>query len=173
MVRALFFSLVVGFVSLVGAPLVQAEVYGDWLADTTGRTTLYAASVNDDGNILGQFCTLAEGSCVWLIGLKASCQKGERHSVLANSQAGTLHLEVLCDGPLVGDLHRYAFTNFDLVDALLKQSGRVGFAIPLQDDQFRIIRFSLRGASTALSVMRGIAEKKTEPVTEGARDDRM
>jgi hypothetical protein len=157
----------------VGFESAQAQSFGDWFAETQSRTALYAASINDSGNVFGQFCFLGEGSCVWLVALKTGCQKGDKYPVLANSDAGAVHLEVYCDGQLESGLYRYAFTTFDPVENLVKQSARIGFALPLQEDEFRVVRFNLRGALAAISAMRAAAESRTKPATRGTRDERM
>jgi hypothetical protein len=152
---------------LVGAPDVDAEKFGDWFAGTNGGTALYAASANDTGNIFGQFCFLSEGSCVWLIGVKTRCQEGDRYPVLANTNVGAMQLEVLCDGRLDSGLYRFAFTNFEQVEKLVTRSERVSFAMPVEEAQFGIVRFSLQGATAALSELREAAQRRIAP---GARD---
>ena len=171
MVRMVFLSVAV-LVWLVGATFAQAETFGDWFAGTNGQTTLYAASVNEGGNVFGQFCFLGQDACVWLIGVKAPCQQGDRYPVLANSNVGAMHLEVLCDGQLNSGLYRFAFTNFDQVEKLVKHSARVVFAIPVEENQFGIVRFSLQGAEAALSVLRAAAaEKRTPPAAPEACEE--
>src|SRR5438128_3234075 len=166
--------LIVAFLTFLnGAVPGQAQPFGRWFAETNKSEFLYALSINDSGNVLGQFCYPGEGSCVWLIGFKTRCQKGDNYPVLANSDAGSLHLEVLCDGQLESGLFRYVFTSFDQVDNIVRQGTRVGFAVPLQKDEFQVVRFDLTGATSALSAMRAAAEKRTQPVKRGTRDERL
>jgi len=56
-------------------------------------------------------------------------------------------------------LYRYSFTNFDDIDGIVKRASRVGFAVPMEGDQFKVIRFSLFGANKALAEMQGQANK--------------
>jgi hypothetical protein len=49
---------------------------------------------------------------------------------------------------------RYYFTNFDDIDRLVRASSVMGVAFPLQSGEFVVVRFSLKGAVTALDVMR-------------------
>lgn len=166
--------LVVACVLLLGgAAAGRAQTIGSWFVETTKTGFLAALSANASGNVLGQFCYPDEGSCVWLIGLKTGCRRGERYPVLANSDAGSVHLHVLCDGQLEGGLFRYAFTNFDQVDNIVRRGARVGFAVPLEQDEFRVIRFDLAGATGALAVMRAAAERRAQPVRRGTRDERL
>jgi hypothetical protein len=159
--------------ALVSGPEVHAEVFGDWFAEAHGPTSVYAASANEAGNVFGQFCYLSEGSCVWLIGVKTRCQQGDRYPVLANSNVGAMHLEVLCDGRLDSGLYRFAFTNFDQVEKLVTHSDRVSFAIPVEDAQFGIVRFSLQGAAAALSELRQAAQRRITPGARGPHEQRM
>jgi hypothetical protein len=165
-------SLVV-FAVLAGVSVTEAQTFGDWHVETKpdGATALYAVTVNDSGNAFGQFCFPNSSSCVWLITLKTACKSGDEYAVLANSDTGAVQLEVLCNDQLPSGQYRYAFTDFEKVDLLVKQSLRVGFALPLQQDQFHVVRFKIRGAGAALSAMRAAAEKQARPVTSGTRDE--
>lgn len=158
---------------LAGVTDVRAEVFGDWFAEASGPTSVYAASANEAGSVFGQFCYLSEGSCVWLIGVKTRCQQGDRYPVLANSNVGAMHLEVVCDGRLDSGLYRFAFTNFDQVEKLVTHSDRVSFALPVEDAQFGIVRFSLQGAAAALSELREAAQQRITPGARGPREQRM
>jgi hypothetical protein len=168
------FLLIATFAMLLAdVVLAHAQTFGSWFVGTKRSDFLYALSINDSGNVLGQFCYPGDGSCIWLIALKTGCQKGDHHPVLANSDAGSVHLDVLCDGQLESGLFRYAFTNFDQVDNIVRQGTRVGFALPLQKDEFRVVRFDLSEAASALATMRAAAEKKTLPVRRGTRDEKL
>jgi hypothetical protein len=166
-------TLLVGLALLVGAADVGAEQFGDWFAGTNGATALYAASANETGNVFGQFCYLGEGSCVWLIGVKTRCQQGDRYPVLANTNRGAMQLEVLCDGRLDSGLYRFAFTNFEQVEKLVTYSERVSFAMPVEEAQFGIVRFSLQGATAALSELREAAQRRITPDVRTPREERM
>ena len=146
-----------------GVASAQSSKFGSWFTETGSDGLLYAATVNDSGALLGQFCFPAEGSCLWLLGMITACDKGDEYLVLANSDVGAAQLKVLCDEKLESGLYRYVFTDFDTVDDIVKKGARVGFAVPLKADQFRIVRFDLSGATTAITMMRSIAEKKTKP----------
>jgi hypothetical protein len=52
--------------------------------------------------------------------------------------------------------------NFDEVDAFVRESSRIGFAFPVDGDQFSVIRFDVKGAAQALSAMRTIVEKRSK-----------
>lgn len=153
--------------------VAQSQTFGSWFIDTTSRDGLYAATMNDSGALLGQFCFPGAGACVWLIGMRTRCETGEKYPILANSDVGARYLEIYCDGELENGLHRYAFTDFDAVDGLVKSGSRVGFAIPLRQDQFIVVRFLLNGSKAAISAMRTTAERHTLPNKGETRDEYM
>jgi hypothetical protein len=62
-------------------------------------------------------------------------------------------------------LYRYIFSEFDTVDKIVKESTRVGFAVPLQSDNFRVVRFDLKGANRAIELLESVAEKAFENTT--------
>lgn len=149
------------FLGQIVFPTVWAdESYGSWgVGVGDDRSFLYAATVNDSADLLGQYCTPSEVSCMWLLGLSTKCETGHEYPLLANSDTGALQLEIVCSGPLPNGNYKYAFKNFDQIDELVKRAQRVGFAMPMQGDQFRVVRFMLNGATAAVTSMRTSAEK--------------
>jgi hypothetical protein len=114
---------------------------------------------------------------MWLIGVEQSCIEGNRYPVLANTDTGALHLDVVCAGRIEGSTrYRYAFSNFDEVDGIIRKAARVGFALPLEGDAFVVVRFTLNGAVRAITVMREAATARANPnapATGGTRDQRL
>jgi hypothetical protein len=169
MIKSICFivSIVVLFFHI---PFAQSQTFGNWFSDTKSRDCLYAATVNDSGNLLGQFCYPGADACIWMLGMQTGCTKGNVYPVLVNSDSGSYTLEIVCDGQLEGGLYRYAFTNFDLVDDLVNKADRIAFAVPLQQDNFRVIRFDLDGATKAIAFMRAAGEARAKPARSGTRD---
>jgi hypothetical protein len=128
MVRMLF--LMVGWLTFLfsGLALAQDQRFGDWAVDTKNASNLYAASTNDSGHVLGQYCYPTQGTCVWLIAIRTACDKDHKYPALANSDAGSAQLELLCLGRLEStEYHQYAFTSFDQVDNFVRAAtNRVG-----------------------------------------------
>lgn len=146
---------------LIAVPAgVRAErTIGAWIVEHDESEGYYAITMNDSGNLLGQFCFPERGSCVWFLGIDTACDEGGRIPVLANSDAGATSLTVLCDGQLESGPYRYAFTDFDAVDAIVREGQRVGFAFPLEGDRFSVERFNLSGSNRAIERMREQAEE--------------
>lgn len=128
-------------------------VYQDWAASVgNDKTYVFAATANDSGEVLGEYCYFSDGKCIWLIGITTGCKPGDTYPVLANSDANTVSLEVVCRGQLSPGVFTLQFTNWKNLEANFTDSSRVGFAIPLKDNTFRVVRFSLKGRSTATTV---------------------
>ena len=158
---------------VVGAGLAHGQDYGDWTVDLKNPSGYSVTTVNDSGRALGQYCFFENESCYWLIELDSHCEEDHKYPVLANGDTGAASLELICYGRLDDGGYGYAFTNFDQVDKIIQQSSRVGFAIPMQDDEFRVVRFNVRGATRAISAMSEAAAKRSKAVPRNTRDKRL
>jgi hypothetical protein len=54
-----------------------ADTWGTGVTDD--GAALYAATVNDSGNLLGQYCAPSSGNCVWLLGMGTGCKEGDSY----------------------------------------------------------------------------------------------
>lgn len=162
---------VVAFVPAVAS----SDFVGDW---TYGRTddgaTFYAFTTNESGSAFGEWCGLSTGKCLWMVGMNVSCDEhASTVPVLANTDSGAGAIMISCDGVLQNtNLYRYVFSSWKDVESLLTNSSRIGFAIPMQADQFRVVRFSLKGQSEAVGAMeqRLNAVLKVTPPKPDSRD---
>lgn len=147
-----------------------ATSFGSWASGSADDgSNLYAASINDSGSVLGQYCYISSGNCVWLLAISASCEDGSEYPVMANSDTGAVQLKVSCKGK-VGDLYSYVFSEFEGIDTIVKTGKRIGFALPLQQDQFRVVRFKLDGSVDAIKIMRNSAQKVFDKSKTGTKD---
>jgi hypothetical protein len=147
---------------------------GDWRTGVTmNGKEFFAYTLNDSGQAFGEWCSVDSGSCTWMIGMSFGCDKNFAYPVLANSDAEAESLSMNCSGTIEDtDLSRYAFTDFKSVKSLLKDAHVVGFAIPMQSDQFRVIRFSLDGCSDAIAAMEASATAAYQRQKNAATDAR-
>jgi hypothetical protein len=169
-VIAVYLFLIFGLISNVKAESLPVH-FGSWIIDVgESESFIYAATFNDSGNFFGQYCYLGAGSCMWFLGMTTACKEGAQYPVLANSDVGAIQLQLLCTGELGKGYYRYAFTDFDAIDNIVKKGLRVGFAYPLQSDLFSVTRFNLNGSNSAVSVMRktasNIAPSNVPPANE-------
>jgi hypothetical protein len=154
MIRLIFVVISVLLVSASNAQ-TRTRTFVDWTMGTqTAEEGLFAATTNDSGNILGKYCFATLDGCMYLLAMKTSCEQGNKYPVLVNANTGSQTLEVYCNG-LLGryNLYQYVFTEFDKIEDTVLRANRVGFAVPLQSDQFNVIRFSLMGSNEAIEAM--------------------
>ncbi len=140
------------------AAAAETESFGNWMVGTIeGGEGYFAATVNDSNAVLGQYCYLESGDCLWLLATSTNCEEGERYPVLVNADAGSAQLELVCRK--LGKKPRYIFTNFESIDKSVRNSGKyIGFAFPLQSGLFQVDRFLLDGAVESLVRMRAVAK---------------
>ncbi|MFN4003575.1 MAG: hypothetical protein ACK4MJ_02915 [Hylemonella sp.] len=138
---------------------VWAQDIGAWSYQL--RPPFYAATMNDSGHVFGQWCDVDAGTCAYLLALSTACEDGESYPVLINSDVSAMTSTLVCRGRLESGKYRYALAQFDAVDGMVRKARRIGLAIPLEGDQFRVVRFSLDGAAATLTLMRAAAEKAT------------
>ena len=152
----LLLSLMFGAASPASA--ADTESFGNWMVGTIeGGDGFFAATVNDSNAVLGQYCYLESGDCLWLLATSTNCEDGERYPVLVNADGGSAQLELVCRK--LGKKPRYIFTNFDAIDKAVRNSGKyIGFAFPLQSGLFSVDRFLLDGAVESLLRMRAVAK---------------
>lgn len=167
---------------LVGAAWVggaEAQVrFGRWgVVPANDGSSIIAATTNDSGQILGQGCWYATAECIWLIALDIACIKDQKGHVLANTDTGTIMLDIYClDGaPIVSSTrYRYAFTDFDKIDHLVRGNSIIGFAMALKSGGFQVVRFHLSGAAEAVTAMRNAAQERSGTSTwRTTRDKRL
>ncbi len=158
---SVFFLVVLG-----ASALAHAQDFGKWTVVTDDKTMMYAIVFNDSGALFGQYCYPEKGSCLWLISASTSCEKDHKYPVLANSDGGAVPLTLQCQGSIGGKgteaKYAYVFTDFDEVSNLVKNATRIGFAVPLQADQFKVVRFEVDGSAEAITAMRNKASATTD-----------
>jgi hypothetical protein len=171
-------GLVAALLALVAATSIvpaQSQTFGSWTSSTTSREYVSAFTQNDSGNAFGQWCYPNRGSCIWMLGLRTACVEGSQYPVLVNSDSGSASLRVYCDGvlPSPPGMYRYVFTSFDSITTPVVNSKRIGFAFPLQGDEFTVVRFDLDGVTSALRVMRAAAATRVQPGRRGTLDEKL
>ncbi len=159
----------------VGTLQAQPRSFSDWtMGRQSGEEGLFAATQNDSGNILGKYCFAELASCVYLLGMKTSCVKGNRYPVLVNASTGSETLEVYCGGALGSlNLYQYIFSDFDKINRTVLEASKVGFAVPLHNDQFNVVRFSLIGSNEAIDAMTQAYRRSGTPGRSNTRDQRL
>lgn len=163
---------------LLLAPLhSQAELFGSWMTGSSDDgSTRYAVTINESGSILGEYCATDDGTCFWILGTDTACEPETTTPIIANSDRGAVHLMLECDQQVKTDAYRYLFGDFDAIrSSVTNGATRIGFALPLKSDTFKVVRFDLTGVVEALEKLRRDIEqvqrqKKTPPLPRGKKD---
>jgi hypothetical protein len=175
----LAFRVAIAAVVILVSPATSAEgqVYDDWAVGATDNgQAVYAATTNDSGSILAQFCYFGQSTCEYRLLIDSRCTDGNKYPGLLNSDAGASSITLVCDGSRSGDRYAYVVGPFDNVDKAIRKGTRIGFVIPMQRDEFKAMRYSLRGSNSALTFMRSAysrAEQSGTATPRPARDSRL
>ena len=152
---------------VAGSASVRAaeQTFSDWIVDvSTDKERIYAATTNDSGSVLGEFCDLSTHKCSWLLAMDVACKDSVDLPILGNTASGAVQLNLTCGGQVdSGATYQYYFSNWKDVELLLKDSSLVGFAFPMKGGQFKVSRFSLTGRTDAVALAESVA--LTQPVT--------
>ena len=148
--------LVISLLCYLGVNTISAA---DWSVSTQSKEMVYAITENDTDNAFSQFCYRSSKSCVYLLGLQIACESGQLYPVLINSDIGSQVMMIRCFDQIRTGHYRYAFTDFDGMDAIVRKASKLGLAFPMEGDQFKVIRFSLNGADSAITRMKNNAFK--------------
>jgi len=145
--RSIFLGLF--FATAAAASYAQTKAFNDWNIQVVDANTLAAYTMNDSGGLFGKICYVDSQQCVWVLTSSAPCETDGAYAVLSNSKAGAnMHsLTCLPHRQLGQQLMR--FDRFEEVSSIVQRSGKVGFALPIVDGQFRVLRFSLAGSTSA------------------------
>ncbi len=108
--------------------------------------------------MLAQFCYLESGNCIYAVAFGISCKEDSEYPALVNTDEGAQSIKLVCGGEYDGE-NFMVITEFDVIDSLIRKGSRIGFVMPMQGDEFKAVRFSLRGATRALDSMRTVAER--------------
>jgi hypothetical protein len=141
----------------------QAEsfTFKDWAWNTERTDFYFAATMNDAGHLLGQYCYFKSGSCFYFTGIGINCEIGNEYPALLNSDTGAAQISLVCSYKYQNQ-HVLAISPFDAIDRLIRSATRMGIAIALQNDQFKVSRFSLAGSTYTIDRMRAAAEAKMQ-----------
>lgn len=155
-------------VALSVAQLVWAETrYNkEWAWDTSNADFAYAATVNDDGRVLGQYCYYSQSTCIYIVSFGITCEQGGEYPALINSNLGAVEVRLVC-GHDLGKENAFYIKPFETIDGTIKDATNIGFAIAMESGYFKVVRFSLAGSTYAIESMRSYVEERDNSKREG------
>lgn len=128
-----------------------------WSRSTDDDNFYYAATANSAGNMLGQYCYLESGNCVYIVHLGIACDAGSEYPALISSAAGAVHVTLRCKSN-----NAFFVEGFDAIDRAVRGTTSVGIVAPLQSGEFTVSRFSLAGSTSAIDRMRAATQVKLQ-----------
>ena len=140
--------LLVALLGCCSAVHAERHVIGDWALDV-GDGWTEAMTANDASSSFGYYCTA--GACSFYLDLNTSCGANGAHTpVLVNADAGSVQVMATCVNLTVNGAPRHVnmFQDKDIQTAIASGNA-IGFAVPIQGGQFKLVRFSLNGAAAA------------------------
>lgn len=146
--------LTVLLLGLTGRASADSLTFGHWLvATSTDGSYSYAATVNGQGEVFGEFCTYKSASCRWLLAVRTRCRFGDVYPILANSSRGANPVAIFCVGAVGDRVYGMALMNREKLEQSIAHAAQVGFAVPLGDGGFTVARFQLSGRVQATSFL--------------------
>lgn len=161
-------ALLLAIVGLVFSGDALAQRYQDWNTSRDSDSDVIAAdTTNDSGGSFGLICYISSQNCYWALLVDPDCENGASYPVMANTDAGAQSMVLTClHVGRAGKDKLMVFQDFEAMSDLAKLGSRVGFAIPMKDGLFRVMRFSLLGAHAASTQAREMT------VREGGKSTR-
>ena len=145
----------------------ESTAFGDWFWDFSDNDDfVFAATMNSDGRILGQYCYYNEEYCIYVVSFGTLCTEGDKYPVLLNTETFSKSVEMVC-GHIYKDANVFYFTDFDEIDSAVRSSPSIGYALAMKEGRFKVVRFSLSGSGKAIDAMREAAE----PLWGGGEND--
>ena len=153
------------------------DMVGDWVVDVSaGDDFTYAATSNDTGRLLAQFCYFNTGNCIWTLTMSTECDENVTYPVLVGAEKVAESMRIICVGQITGPgQYSYAFSDFDQIERVLRTTGRIGFAMAVEGDEFQVIRFDTKSAAAAALKAADLAAKRSKVPTRNTntRDRRL
>ena len=170
--RIVFRTTFVLLVLLLTTSISNANIFQskDWSWGSDNERFLYAATVNADNQSFGQYCYLDSKVCVYLLNTGIVCREGSELTALINSDKGSKEVTLLCRMNSSGD-SVYMLVPFNLIDVVARQASYFAIAIPTNQADFQIARFSLIGSTYAIELMLSATKKIIDIQELGKRDE--
>ncbi len=135
----------------VGIAQAQAQTFGDWAVVRSDNGDMVAATFeNGTQYMLVYRCYKALGQCAHVLVADVDCTDGHIYPVLVNSDYSSLSMNALCDNNTSTGKAELVLSEFDSIHKIIEKGTIVGFSIPMANGLFKVVRFSLNGASQAM-----------------------
>lgn len=169
--KRLINNLLVSFALLLSGSAAgqQAITYGHWVMDNSVTGFQIAKTINENAAATGVFCSLETQSCDAYITLDVGCEDGEPYPMMINSSLGAYSLTTKCMH--IGKLKFFVASEFESMIQAFESGGEIGFAMPMQNGQFKVVRFSTVGATPAIKQARSLSSHNKQKIKRRAEEN--
>lgn len=171
---SLFGCLAINIASAAPPALLAID---DWVLEV-GPDYRSAYTANQSGSVLGIYCPGdPDKSCYMTLISDVTCEDGAISPLLLNSDQGAFHITAKCSGVTGAPNNRTSvniFIESAQISSALNNGLEVGIALPMASGKFKVMRFSAKGASSAIERARqNPAAQKTTPQAKKSKDEFM
>lgn len=126
--------------------------FKDWISMSSDTFNM-AITMNEEESLLGQYCYFKSKKCIYQITIHIECDEGGDYPALLVVKSGSQALDLLC---VTSDSQSstFAVIGFDEFDQVIRGQSRIGIAVGMADERFKVSRFSLKGSVKAIDHMR-------------------
>ncbi|MCO5118130.1 MAG: hypothetical protein M9951_00650 [Burkholderiaceae bacterium] len=154
MKRKLHGALLAGALAFCAGAHAELPSYMDWsVGAASDGSGVYAVTSNESGSIFGQACSF-NGNCEYRLLTATACEPNAVYPGLVTTEHGAASVSLICRSAGDRGDHVFAIAPFADIDALAKKASRMGIVIPTESDHFHVTRFSMMGATAAVTFMR-------------------
>lgn len=151
--------------------LCHGSSIGDWTIDLSEDNVISAKTTNESGALLMYGCVTRLDSCMWVVNIGLTCQGDMDTPSLLSSSSGALNLNLHCfitDGKTTSTL--YIIDPHDAFSRIARESAKATIVVPTESDQFKVLRFSLKGSAAAMDLVEKALEKKKLNLQNSTKD---
>lgn len=127
--------------------IAHSQAVGDWRVDR-GTEMQVANTMNESKAITGVVCFTQSKSCNGYVIFPFSCEIGGRYPMMINSATGSLQITTTCVD--LGGTKVNIIEEFEALKTAFESGGEIGFAVPMGNGRFNVVRFSTIGAVPAI-----------------------
>lgn len=143
----------VSFAQKIGSWQVVLETPGMQIAKTT----------NDSNSVAGVICFASDKSCNAYINADVGCEENAKYPLMINAKTGANSVVATC---ITLDKTQFLVINeLNVAVAAFESGGEVGFAVPMQNGKFRVVRFDCVGATAAIRQANTFTPEKSRTTT--------
>lgn len=146
--------LLIAALFLCSVAQAEEKQFEDWFVVRADNGDMVAGTQQDNfSKALVYRCFKELNKCAHVLIADIECDDGHTYPVLVNSEHSALSMDTLCtDNEGESEL---ILTEFDRIHKIIQKSNVIGIAVPMASGQFKVVRFSLKGSSKAMSYAEG------------------